>query len=206
MDCDFVRDHVHFYLDREFDEPDAKGFEEHIRFCGPCRESFALERGFLKTLRHGLEEGRTEASADLHERISSVLLLGGEREGWSWGWVPLAAAAMLVVVASFALLTRGGAGAGDDPMTFRGTSLATQEFVANHFPHPVRLPLDEDGDTRLVGAQLISSARSPAVVFYYEVQGRSVSVLQRPEDLPSPVRRPSPGPSSVHAVPVSFER
>ena len=202
MNCSEVRDAIGVYLDGEFADAERHSVEEHLRYCGACRQQFEGEQRFLGSLRHGLAVGLTPASAEFRQRVESVLQLD-RPVGLSWlRMVPAfaAAAAVVAVVGFFAL--RSHPESPRSPLEFHGTSLATQEFVNQNFPYAVRLPLDEDGDTRLVGAKLVKQGGTPAVVFLYQVQGREVAVLQRPEDLPGTLRDGEP--SAVHAVPVNF--
>jgi hypothetical protein len=202
MNCTEVRDAIGVYLDGEFAEPERRSVEEHLRYCGACRQQFDGEQRFLAALRRGLTAGLTPATPELRQRLESVLQLD-QPVGLPWLRLFPAfatAAAVVAVVGFFAL--RSHPDQPRDPLEFRGTSLATQEFVNQNFPYAVRLPLDEDADTRLVGAKLVRHAGTPAVVFMYQVQGREVAVLQRPEDLPGTLHDGQP--SSVHAVPVNF--
>jgi len=211
MNCTDCHDFLGVYLDGEFAEAEQRAFEEHVRYCPECRADVASERRFVERLRRGLEEGRALAPRDLHERVRAALPLTDAAHAWSW-WPPalaLAAAATLALVLGGPLLRGvGPAGGGDDE--FRGTSLATQEFVARRVEQPVRLPLDEGEGTRLVGARVVRDAGAPAVVFLYEVNGRTVNVLQRPEDLPGRAASgpggSSPWGGSVHALPVKLVR
>jgi hypothetical protein len=203
MECEFVRDHIDVYLDGEFDLTDRRLFEEHVRYCGPCREAYGEQRGFLGRLRNGLREGLEPAPVEMRERLASVLQLHRPGEA-ARGWTPaLAVGALAAAVALVVVLVRP---APTPPSEFRGTSLATQEFVQQEFGHPVRLPLEEDADTRLVGARLVRDEAGPAVIFLYETQGRALSVLQRPEELPLPGPAPERGPGSLQAVPVHFQQ
>jgi len=43
------------------------------------------------------------------------------------------------------------------------------------------------------------------VIFLYQTNGRALSVLQRPEELPLPNPHPERGPGSLQAVPVHFQ-
>ncbi len=204
MNCSEVRDSIGVYLDGEFADPERRSVEDHLRYCGACRGLFDVEQRFLGTLRRSLGQGRATPPPELRERLESVLQLDRpEARPW-FQLVPgfAAAAAVVAVLAFFAF--RANPDQPRSPLEFHGSSLATQEFVNANFPYPVRMPLDEGGDTRLVGAKLVRQAGSPAVMFLYEVQGREVAVLQRPEDLPGTLRGDGQNAGSVHAVPVSF--
>lgn len=202
MNCTEVRDSIGVYLDDEFADAERHSVEEHLRYCGACRHLFEGEQRFLGALRRGLAGGVCAASPELKERLESVLQLDRPaRQAWLQLAPVFATAAAVVVVLGFFAL-RSNPDQPRSPLEFHGTSLATQEFVNENFPYPVRMPLDEDGDTRLVGAKLVKHANSPAVVFLYQVQGREVAVLQRPEDLPGTLHDDQP--SAVHAVPVKF--
>lgn len=224
MSCTYALDDVDLYLDDEFVAEDRRLYEEHLRFCEPCRTHYKGQRRFRDLLGAGLREGAAPAPADYRQRMESIVRLNGSaRVGARWR-VPMSIAATLalgIALSSFWRLDASDpadaplAGAyslvGDSsPLEFHGSSLGTQEFVTANVRRPVRVPVDEDEDTRLVGARIVRDGGSPAVLFFYEVQGRAVSVLQRPEDLPSPISpRSARGravPSTVHAVPVSFHR
>ncbi len=220
MSCSYPIDDVDVYLDGEFVAEERRLYEEHLRACEPCRHHYQGQRRFRDMLGTGLQEGAACAPADYRQRLESVVRLDHAARARARWRVPMGVAASLALLIAVTAVWPDGAGAptaggglavdGERPMEFRGSSLATQEFVTANVQRPVRVPVDEDEDTRLVGARIVRDQGSPAVLFFYEVQGRAVSVLQRPEDLPVPIpTRPGRGrsvPSSVHAVPVSFSR
>jgi anti-sigma factor RsiW len=219
MNCTYPIDDVDVYLDGEFVAEDRRLYEEHLAACEPCRAHYQGQRRFRELLDTGLKEGAAHAPADYRQRLESVVRLDYASRARARWRAPMAIAATLALVVTASLLWPGGSGPPnaatasaerDAALEFHGSSLATQEFVTANVRRPVRVPVDEDEDTRLVGARIVRDAGSPAVLFFYEVQGRAVSVLQRPEDLPGPVpssrRRGRSMPSTVHAVPVSFSR
>ena len=122
MNCDWVQQHLHGILDRELEEAEEAALEQHLAQCGRCEQ----------LLRSALEEERALRSAmppsPAPDGFAEDVMAAIEPRAASRGrlirlWLPLSAAAAVLVVALIA--HRSGADRADPPSQQTATIAAT---------------------------------------------------------------------------------
>ena len=106
MTCEEFEDRLGAYIDGELDAAARQGMEEHLRECPACRSSYARQRALSAALRKQLPT--FEAPDLLRARVEGVLR-GAHSEQVTtptrrWRWAAIAASALFVVTAGYAVL------------------------------------------------------------------------------------------------------
>ncbi|HLK50810.1 MAG TPA: zf-HC2 domain-containing protein [Bryobacteraceae bacterium] len=88
------------YVLGELPAEEAADFERHFFECGDCAEAVEAGGEFIANAREVL---RTEAARPIQGRISAgpQKSIGRAKPGWSWGWMPAAAALAFAAIALY---------------------------------------------------------------------------------------------------------
>ena len=117
-ECGYLEPFVAGYVDGQLDHEDGARLGQHLRACPACRALVAAERDVRHALRAHADELREPAPASLRaaltRRATVVPLVPRPRRTPVWQWIPLPAAAALLiaitgVIAVGALAPRGSA-------------------------------------------------------------------------------------------------
>ena len=117
-ECGYLEPFVAGYVDGQLDQEDGPRLEQHLQVCPACRARVAAERSVRLALRAHADELREPAPASLRaaltRRATVVPLVPRPRRTAVWQWIPLPAAAALLIaltgiIAVGALAPRGSA-------------------------------------------------------------------------------------------------
>ncbi len=127
MDCREIAPYVEPYGDGELGLPERAAVEAHLAECLACQERVDRHRRFRQLLR---QQPREVASPELRARITrSVRWSAGRRAFRRWGVAPLAAAAVLIALVTWAGVHGGG------PWSTARPSLLVADLVRKHMAY-----------------------------------------------------------------------
>ncbi len=213
MNCHLAQRYLDAYVDHELDPGTQLDVERHVDVCALCQEEVAFARAMKEQVRGAVSSAH--APVGLADRIRSSLD-EAEAEARPTPLVsiapmrlrhalPLAAAAAVLMVASFALSPSATAPAeqatarvqaassaatipifedvvrvhaSDLPADVGGTQpQEVTRWFRNKVSFPVRPARFDRGDARLLGARLSNVREQQAAALYYDVGGNRVTVV-----------------------------
>jgi len=185
MTCEEAGRYEDLYLDGEMAPEERGRMEAHLAACPSCRLRVAEWVRLRAAVRQRMQE--VQAPTSLREAVTHRLR--GERSPLRRWVVPLALAASLAVV-----LLRVWPAAQDALAPLEEHAVAThlavagpevqgdratvESFLQGRVPFPVRVPLPDRPDIRLLGARIARVGARPAVVYLYDASGHRLSVTQ----------------------------
>lgn len=211
MASDHVIDHITLYLDDELQEEERVAFEAHVHQCLECWARLEEERELVMAIRQAASPHR--APQYLRARIEAMLRRSSLTDGMRRVrlWMPLAAAAVMLMSAMVWLAVRSGLHPAQ-PSAFarlavnthqrytRGqlpleiTSHSPQEisrWFAGKLPFNLKLPdyPESPGQSKpyeVVGARLIGFQQDYAAYVAYRLRQRPISLLVTSETVARP--------------------
>ncbi len=209
---DHVIDHITLYLDDELQEEERVAFEAHVHQCPECWARLEEERELVMAIRQAAAPPC--APQYLRARIEAMLGRSSLRDGVRniRLWLPLAAAAMVIMSVMAWLAMRSGPRSTAQPSAFarlavdthqrytRGqlpleiTSRSPQEisnWFAGKLPFNLKLPDYPEGPGQskpyeVVGARLIGFQQDYAAYVAYRLRQRPISLLVTSETVAQP--------------------
>jgi len=189
MDCNTLERYADLYLDGELAFEERSEVEAHLKDCNDCREAVSHELRFRQGLRESLLSVRAPAS--LKENVRRRLRRERERLERP-RYLPIissAAAVMLLVILGYGVVymfddgsdpTEGAIAAhvAASGSEVHGTPGQVLSFLEKNAPFDYKVPLDDREGVRLIGARVTSLGSTPAIVYLYDIGGKSISVAQ----------------------------
>lgn len=193
MTCELFLRYLDLYLDGEMAEDERAEMDAHLKVCESCRQSIAFESRFKQILRSNLLSCRAPAS--LREQISQRI-----RERKEYNSTPkfinaiwAMAAIMIIVVAGYVFVSllqdsstkdipedAVALHMASDTLEVYGDYQKVASFLSKNAPFLVKVPFEDKGDLRLVGAKVTRFGGLPAIVYVYDKGGKRLSVVQYP--------------------------
>jgi anti-sigma factor RsiW len=221
MNCGLVRRYSDAYVDGELDPATQLDFEQHLAVCAGCQEEVAFARQMKAHVRDALSN--TRAPAHLHDLVRARLDEVDARGATATApareplvrivpmrlkhAIPLAAAAVVLMTASFVFSSRGAVTEGADarqaatvssvPIFEDVVRVHTNDLPAdvaggqpqevtrwfrNKVSFPVRPAEFERRDAKLLGARLSNVRDRRAAALFYDVGGSRVTVVVFDQD------------------------
>jgi anti-sigma factor RsiW len=193
MSCEIWQSELDRYLDGELPEEQQRSLRRHLDGCTACARE-ALDRVQLKRSITGAGR-RYQPSAEFRARITQQVSSRPKKRSWSFGWMPVAAAAVLIfafslvvhthmenerrriVIAEVADLHASNL-ASANPVDVVSTDKHTvKPWFQGKLPFTFDLP--ELGGTQfeLLGGRMVFLEQEPAAHLLYSVRKHKVSVL-----------------------------
>lgn len=191
MSCSDVRPRIALYVDREVTGAEALEFEAHLTECAACRREYDGLRGTVDAVRGArpLYEVPVESYAAIESMVADW-----ERRKRQRRWVPLAAAAAVLVTTVAAWLTAGRSGyeqfaakahrsyaRGAFPLDVASSQpRVVSDWLEPRVPFHLTLPNYPEGGPKrytLAGARLMQYRGEDVAFLAYEMDRKPISLL-----------------------------
>ena len=182
MNCEWIQERVHRILDRQLEPDEAAGVEDHMAECGHCRELLRRAAAHDSILESALPlpSAPDDFAADMISALDGCAPARGRTIRL---WLPLSAAAAVLVVAPIAHWTwTWTKGATTDPTAAlaAATVLSCEGDVAARAPGATQWAAVAAGQRLPLGTKLKTADRASAQIQFHErarvmVSGSSVA-------------------------------
>jgi len=199
MSCDLHREKLGAYADESLSPEDLAGVENHLRGCPSCAaEALALVQ--MKRATRAAAASLTlkpefRMSPDFRQKLEKSIQ-GSRRPLWKSSWMrglAAAAAALLLIAASFAVLTghayrdqaiaesldlHVATLASSNPVDVVSTDRHTvKPWFQGKLPFTFNLPELQDSPYKLLGGKLVYIEHGPAAQLLFEIRKHQISVF-----------------------------
>lgn len=191
LGCSEIRPRIAFYVDREVTGAEALDFEAHLTDCSECRSVYEQLRDTVDAVRGA--RPLYEVPERSYRTVQSIVLDWEGRQRFR-RWVPVAAAAIVLLAASLAWTSAGrygyekfavqahrGYARGAFPLDVSSSQpQAVSTWLRSRVPFHLTLPLYPEGGPQrysLTGARLMQYRGEDVAYLAYEMDRKPISLL-----------------------------
>lgn len=193
MDCDEIKTYFNVYLDEEFAAEESAEFDAHLKQCKECQNLLASEKCFRESMKEKLE--LIKAPPELKEVI--LLKLDSMKEPLSsfknllfFRILPITATicVILAIFVYFSYFSKKKSfldyaiESHEENINneIYGTKEEIEEFLRKKSPFPVKIPIPQNSEMKLVGTKITKVNSLPAILFIYNYKNHRISLIQCP--------------------------
>lgn len=195
MTCESFYRFLDLFVDGELSPEENAEMVAHLQTCDRCRALAKAEILLKEKIREVYASKKAPNSLRLQvQEVVSREMSPFWRSKTFWG------GALGIAVASCALLSLVFLSSGETPEDLSDLAVKSHEevtdqqvfgdaqkitkFLETHAPFKFKIPFQPSSSLNLVGAKVTNLGSRPAVLYFYDVQGKRLSVAQYPKMKP----------------------